>query len=160
MTYTGCTFNISSGIKLTMNSSVGCFNCTFNGGNVIVSAGFAFTGGTLNVDSVAFNNTSAALYPYAATGGTSFTNGKVGFNVPLTCQVCSFTNETVHIDIASAQTFTLQASGGYNTSTFGHDWTLVGEVKAGAFQSTYSIDDPKAQTRDNYYRLQQVDRVG
>jgi len=118
MTYTGCTFNISSGIKLTMNSSVGCFNCTFNGGNVIVSAGFAFTGGTLNVDSVAFNNTSAALYPYAATGGTSFTNGKVGFNVPLTCQVCSFTNETVHIDIASAQIFTLQASGGYNTSTF------------------------------------------
>jgi len=42
----------------------------------------------------------------------------------------------------------------------GHDWTLVGEVKAGAFQSTYSMDDPKAQTRDNYYRLQQVDRDG
>src|SRR6516225_9274494 len=60
---TGCTFNISSGVTLNINSSAGCFNCTFNSGIVTVNSGLSFFGGTLNVDSVAFNTSSANIYP-------------------------------------------------------------------------------------------------
>jgi len=38
--------------------------------------------------------------------------------------------------------------------------TVVGEVTASTFQSTYSLKDPGAQAGTNYYRLQQVDKDG
>jgi hypothetical protein len=125
---TGCIFNIDPGVTLTLNSSVGCTNCIFNGGILLESAGFAFTGGTINVDTMSITSTTN-FYP-GSSGGLSFTNGKLEVKVATTCQACSFSNETVHIDQPTGGSFTLQASGSYTTSTItGSTFT----VNAGQF---------------------------
>ena len=112
---TGCIFNIDPGVTLTINTNVGCTNCVFNGGTLLETTGFAFTGGTINVDTMSITQTTN-FYP-GSSGGVKFTNGKLETQVAVTCQACSFTNETVHIDQPAAGSFTLQASGGYNLST-------------------------------------------
>jgi len=112
---TGCVFNIDPGVTLTINTNVGCTNCVFNGGILLETTGFAFTGGTINVDTMSITQTTN-FYP-GSSGGVKFTNGKLETTVALTCQACSFTNETVHIDQPIAGSFTLQASGAYTSST-------------------------------------------
>jgi len=111
----GCTFNISSGVTLTMDKNVGCTNCTFNGGTIVQTTGFSYSGGTFNNDNVTI---SQATNFYTGTGGATFSNGTVNFNVAVTCQACSFSSETANVNIPAGSTMTLQASGGYNVSSF------------------------------------------
>jgi hypothetical protein len=113
----GCTFNISTGVTLTLDQSwVTCYNCTFNGGIIVDNAPFTWQGATIKADSVAINSSSAS-FQIGPSGGATFTNGKLAFNAATTCQACMFTNETIHINtLSNTDQVTLQASSGYNTS--------------------------------------------
>jgi len=121
-----CIFNITTGVTLTLDQSwVTCYNCTFNGGVLVDNAPFTWQGATIKVDSVAFNSSGASLQT-GPSGGATFTNGKLGFNAATTCQACMFTNETIHINTPSnTDQVTLQASGGYNTSTLTNSTVTV-----------------------------------
>ena len=112
---TGCTFNISSGVTLTMDKNVGCTNCIFNGGTIVQTTGFSYSGGTFNNNNVTISQTTNF---YTGTGGATFSNGTVNFNVAVTCQACSFSSENANVNLPAGSTMTLQASGGYNLSTF------------------------------------------
>jgi hypothetical protein len=113
---TGCTFNIATGATLTLNTSTGCTNCTFNGGALTDNATFSFNGGAINTDTAAIVH--ASNFYTGSSGGVTFSNGAVLFSVAVTCQACTFSNETVHVTIPSGSTMTLQSSGGYTTATF------------------------------------------
>ncbi|HLZ88968.1 MAG TPA: T9SS type A sorting domain-containing protein [Puia sp.] len=114
---TGCVFNIASNTTLVINATTGCTNCTFNGGSVSVTKNFAFTAGIFNGSAVTISNASN-YYASSPYGGPTFENGSVTFNVGLTCQACNFINETATMSIPAGGTMTMQASGGYNTTTF------------------------------------------
>ena len=67
---TNCVFNIASGVTLTINSAGTCANCTFNGGNIVLSDDMtcqpcSFNGNNINIG-------TETLKPNSGT--TSFTN--------------------------------------------------------------------------------------
>ena len=113
---TGCVFNISTGVTLTVDDATGCTNCTFNGGNVSVTNSFSFNGGTFNGSTVTIS--TASNYYTSTTSGPTFKNGSLFINAAVTCQACTFTNESVQVNIPSGSTLTLQSSGGFNNTTF------------------------------------------
>jgi len=68
-----CTFNISSGITLTLNTNATCYNCTINGGTVNLSSDFTF-------QQSAFQNTIVTISGKKLdlqNNGTSFSNTTV-----------------------------------------------------------------------------------
>ncbi|MES1159652.1 MAG: hypothetical protein ABUM51_02760, partial [Bacteroidota bacterium] len=71
----GCTFNISTGVTLTLDQQYGaCGTCTV-------------TGGTVNI------TTNFSLYT-----GASFTNTKLFINGPATFQATTFTNDSIAVN--------------------------------------------------------------
>ena len=92
---TNCVFNIASGVTLTINSAGTCANCTFNGGNIVLSSDMtcqpcSFNGNNINIGTQSLNPNS---------GTTSFTNvtltasgtGSVLANTPVTVTGSTFT---------------------------------------------------------------------
>lgn len=68
-----CTFNISSGVTLTLNTNATCYSCTINGGILTLSSSFTF-------QQSAFNNTTINISGQTLNlqnNGTSFTNAIV-----------------------------------------------------------------------------------
>ncbi len=70
---TNCTFNIASGMTLTLNQSGTCANCTFNGGSIVIQQNITCQPCSFNGNSITMNNQS--LTPNSGT--TSFTNVNV-----------------------------------------------------------------------------------
>ena len=65
-----CTFNIKSGVILTINNTGTCNNCTFNGGSIDIKKDIVCQPCTFSNNTITMNN--QALNPNAGT--TSFTN--------------------------------------------------------------------------------------
>ena len=68
-----CTFNISAGVTLTLNTNATCYNCTINGGTVTLTTDFTF-------QQSAFKNTTVNIGGHLLNlqnNGTSFTNAIV-----------------------------------------------------------------------------------
>lgn len=65
-----CTFNISTGVTLTINGSVNCNNCTFSGGNISIEKDMKCQPCSFSGNTISMNNQT--LKPNSGT--TSFTN--------------------------------------------------------------------------------------
>lgn len=71
-----CTFNISAGVTLTLNTNATCYNCTINGGTLTMTSDFTF-------QQSAFKNTTINVGGHTLNlqnNGTSFTNAIVNVN--------------------------------------------------------------------------------
>ncbi|MBS1933829.1 MAG: T9SS type A sorting domain-containing protein [Bacteroidetes bacterium] len=90
-----CTFNISAGITLTLNSNGTCANCTFNGGIIAIAA-------NVKCQPCSFNNDVITMGSYVLTpnsGSTSFSGvtfsvsgtGYINANTPVTVTNSTFT---------------------------------------------------------------------
>jgi hypothetical protein len=75
-----CTFNISSGVTLTINSNATCTNCIFNGGTVNISSGtLALAGVDSFKNEIVKINNSFSL----PSSGVVFYGDSVAFNVAM-----------------------------------------------------------------------------
>lgn len=109
----GCTFNISSGVTLTINANATCTKCTFNGGTVNISSG------TLNLASVdsfknetvlinnSFSDSSLVFYgdtvavktAMTLSGArTAFDSSRVSVNSALTIANPYFYKDSLHLN--------------------------------------------------------------
>jgi hypothetical protein len=87
-----CTFNISSGITLTLNTNNTCGTCTINGGTLKMSSGF-------NFQSVVFSGTTINLNGFTLTpnsGFATFTNSVVN------ATGASLLNATVPVNLTNS----------------------------------------------------------
>ncbi len=118
----GCKFDISSGVTLTLNLDwSACANCSFTGGNIIVSKNFTCQGCTFNVDNLTINNN------ISFQSGTTFNGGNIDVEADATCQGCTFKNNTISVNnhvlkLESSTTsftnvnFTVSGTGGINST--------------------------------------------
>jgi hypothetical protein len=136
---TGCTFNISSGVTLTVAAYAQCTNCTFNGGTVSFTSSYLglYAGNLFENETVLFNATeqpqgntftndsisiaSAASGTSFGSGTTTFTNSRISVNTSATCQGCVFSNDSVHV---TSGTFGWQSS---STTISGSHFDITGE---------------------------------
>jgi hypothetical protein len=65
-----CTFNISAGVTLTLNTNATCHNCTINGGTLTMTQDFTFQGTDFNNTTINLGSNTLNLQ----NNGTSFTN--------------------------------------------------------------------------------------
>jgi hypothetical protein len=118
----GCTFNISAGVTLTLNTNATCSNCTMNGGTITMTNDFTF-------QQSAFNNTTVNVGNHTfnlQNNGTSFSNtvlnatGAGNFNptgsLSITGSVfnfkgaSSFNNSGGQLDITSSKLYFYDSS--------------------------------------------------
>jgi hypothetical protein len=122
----GCTINLSPGVLLTVNSTVSCTNCTFNGGTINFSSGAvtlngadAFNNDTvlineaLNVNSMNFSGDSVAINALMTwnSGGTTISNSAVNVNAGTSFTSVTMTNDRIH------SKFALTSNGATITNT-------------------------------------------
>jgi hypothetical protein len=112
-----CTFNISSGVTLTLNTNATCNSCTINGGIIALTHDFTF-------QQSAFDNTTVNVSTYTINlqnNGTSFSNAVVNvsgtgnFNPSGTLSISgstfnfsgtsSFNNNGGQLDISSSNIY-------------------------------------------------------
>jgi hypothetical protein len=92
---TNCTFNIASGVTLTISASGTCADCTFNGGNIIVAQNITCQPCAFSDNTITMSNQS--IKPNSGT--TSFSNvnmtvsgtGFILANTPVTITGSTFT---------------------------------------------------------------------
>jgi len=90
-----CTFNISTGVTLTLNSAGTCTNCTFNGGNISIAADVKCQPCSFNNDVITMG--SNMLNPNSGTtsfSGVTFSvsgTGYINANTPVTITNSTFT---------------------------------------------------------------------
>ena len=68
-----CTFNITSGVTLTLNTNATCYNCTINGGTLTMTSDFTFQQSVLKNTTINLGGHTLNLQ----NNGTSFTNAIV-----------------------------------------------------------------------------------
>jgi len=71
-TCTSCTFNISSGVTLTIDKSITCNTCTFNGGNIVITQDVVCQPCSFSGNTISMNNKT--LKPNSSTTTFSSVN--------------------------------------------------------------------------------------
>ncbi|MES1220547.1 MAG: T9SS type A sorting domain-containing protein [Bacteroidota bacterium] len=90
-----CTFNISSGVTLTLNSGGTCSSCTFSGGNIVIAANVACQPCSFSNNTITMNNYE--LKPNSSTtsfSGVTFSisgTGDILANTPVNISNSTFT---------------------------------------------------------------------
>lgn len=92
---TNCTFNIASGVTLTIDKSFTCFSCTFVGGNIDITQDLtcqpcAFNGNTITMNSKVLNPNSSTT-TFSNVNFTISGTGYINANTPVTVSNSTFT---------------------------------------------------------------------
>ncbi len=169
-----CTFNISAGVTLTVNSNATCTNCIFNGGTVNISSGTLTLAGvdsfknenvqinhSFSIPSagvVFYGDTVAFKVAMSLTGGrTELDSSRVSVNAALTLDEGTIYKDSLHLNNNLTFNYSTDSIAFSNIDVASGDTitaatsNIINSTFAFAGSSKLNFDYGMTSTGSNYY---------